>query len=56
MTKCTFCGNIIAKGTGMMYVLKDGKILNFCSKKCKKNQLKLKRNPAKLKWTTKYKK
>ena len=42
MVKCSFCGNQIAKGTGMMYVLKEGKIFYFCSSKCKKNQLKLK--------------
>jgi len=54
--KCTFCGENIAAGTGMIYVLKEGKILNFCSSKCKKNQLKLGRNPDKLKWTTRYKK
>ncbi|MEK6839543.1 MAG: 50S ribosomal protein L24e [Nanoarchaeota archaeon] len=56
MVKCSFCGNQIAKGTGMMYVLKEGKIFYFCSSKCKKNQLKLKRTPANFKWTTQYKK
>lgn len=54
MVKCTFCGNEIEKGTGVMFVQKDGKILNFCSSKCEKNQLKLKRRSRKLKWTKFY--
>ena len=51
MAKCSFCGDDIEKGTGKMYVKKDGKILHFCSRKCEKNMLKLKRKPTKLKWT-----
>lgn len=39
-----------------MFVQKDGKILHFCSSKCEKNQLKLKRKPRKLKWTKFYEK
>jgi len=42
------------KGTGKMYVLKEGKVLNFCSMKCEKNQLKLKRKARTLKWTNEY--
>ena len=56
MAKCSFCGEEIRRGTGMMYVKKDGKILYFCSKKCEKNLLKLKRKPALTKWTTQYQK
>ena len=52
--KCTFCGNAIEKGTGKMYVEKNGKILYFCSSKCEKNQFKLKRKPRDQKWTTQY--
>lgn len=52
---CSFCGKEIPPGSGMVYVKNDGTILRFCSSKCKKNMLKLKRNPAKLKWTKKYK-
>ena len=51
---CAFCGYEIEPGTGKMYVRKDGKILYFCSGKCEKNMLKLKRNPRKLKWTKYY--
>ena len=51
MVRCTFCGEQIEQGTGMMYVHKSGKIAYFCSKKCKKNLLKLKRKPLNIKWT-----
>lgn len=54
MAKCTFCGNVIAKGTGMMFVLKEGKILYFCSSKCRKNQLKLQRKAIHIRWTKQY--
>ena len=54
MAKCTFCGSNLEKGTGTMYVKKDGKILYFCSSKCGKNMTQLKRNPRKLKWTESY--
>ncbi len=56
MVKCTFCMRDIAMGTGKMFVKKDGSVLNFCSNKCEKNMLKLKRNPRYLKWTKSYKK
>lgn len=56
MVKCSFCGNIIEKGTGKMYIKSDGKVLYFCSTKCEKNMLKLKRKPRNLKWTHSYKK
>jgi len=54
MVTCNFCGKEIAKGTGKMYVFVSGKVLYFCSSKCEKNMLKLKRDPRKFKWTTKY--
>ncbi len=49
--KCSFCGNDIEKGTGMMFVQNDGKIFYFCSSKCEKNRFKLGRIPRKVKWT-----
>jgi len=49
MAKCSFCKEDIEKGTGKIYVKKDGKILNFCSSKCEKNMLKLKRKDVKWK-------
>lgn len=51
MAVCTFCGKNIEKGTGKRYITKDGKIQNYCSNKCQKNYLKLKRAPLKTKWT-----
>jgi large subunit ribosomal protein L24e len=56
MAKCVFCGKIIEPGTGKMYVLKEGKVYDFCSSKCEKNMLKLKRKPLKTKWSAKYSK
>lgn len=37
-----------------MYVLKTGKILDFCSMKCEKNMLKLGRKARTTKWTEEY--
>lgn len=54
MVKCSFCGNEMEKGTGKIYIQIDGKALNFCSMKCEKNMIKLKRKPREQKWTKKY--
>ncbi|MEM3671190.1 MAG: 50S ribosomal protein L24e [Thermoprotei archaeon] len=51
---CSFCGRKIPPGTGLLYVRSDSSILRFCTQKCKKNMLYLKRNPQRLKWTQKY--
>lgn len=51
---CSFCGNVVRLGTGTMLVRNDGSILYFCSHKCRKNMLKLGRDPRKFKWTSKY--
>ena len=51
MAHCNFCDKEIEKGTGKMYVKKDGKILWFCSNKCEKNMIKLGRIPRRIKWT-----
>lgn len=52
MSKCIFCNNEIRKGYGLMYVKKDGKIIWFCSSKCRKSFF-MGRNPKKLKWVRK---
>jgi large subunit ribosomal protein L24e len=52
MADCTFCGKDIPKGTGMIYVFKNGKIANFCSSKCEKHQVKLKHKAREQKWVT----
>jgi len=54
--ECSFCGKEIERGTGMKYVKNDGKIFYFCSRKCEKNMIILKRKPIRTKWTTFYKK
>jgi large subunit ribosomal protein L24e len=53
---CTFCGREISRGTGKMYVKKDGTVYNFCSTKCEKNLLKNKRKTMKVRWTEGYQK
>ncbi|MBC7128110.1 MAG: 50S ribosomal protein L24e [Thermoplasmatales archaeon] len=53
--KCSFCGNDIEPGTGTMYIRKDGTAYYFCSGKCKKNMLKLGRDPKKVRWIKKAK-
>ena len=52
--KCSFCGHEIKPGTGIMYVLNNGVIYWFCSKKCRRSMLDFKRDPRKFKWTVKY--
>lgn len=52
MASCSFCGAEVEKGTGVMFVQNDGKILNFCSRKCEKNMLKLGRKAREQKWVT----
>lgn len=56
MAKCTFCGRVLERGTGTMYVKNDAKILFFCSSKCENNELKLKRKGIKTRWSQKFEK
>jgi len=56
MVKCSFCGNNIESGTGKMYAKNDGTLFFFCSKKCEKNQMKLKRVSRHIKWTQDFRK
>ena len=42
---CSFCGDKIEPGTGKMYIKTDGTVFHFCTNKCQKNMLKLKRIP-----------
>jgi len=51
MLICSFCGNPLRKGTGLLFVKKDGKPFYYCSSKCKKNALGLKREGRKQNWT-----
>ena len=52
---CSFCGAPIEPGTGKMFVKKDGTVLNFCTNKCYKNMIELKRVPRTTEWTDKAK-
>lgn len=51
---CSFCGLEIEPGTGKMFVKKDGTVLNFCTSKCYKNMIELRRVPRTTKWTKKF--
>ncbi|NIO44870.1 MAG: 50S ribosomal protein L24e [Candidatus Aenigmarchaeota archaeon] len=53
--RCSFCNENIEAGTGKMFVRNDGKVFYFCSGKCEKNMLKLRREPKDVKWVTKKK-
>jgi len=52
---CSFCGGSIEPGTGRLYVRKDGVTYNFCSSKCFKNLVVMKRLPRETEWTAAYK-
>jgi large subunit ribosomal protein L24e len=52
--ECSFCGREIRKGLESNYVTSKGKIHSFCSSKCEKNMLKLRRNKRNVKWTEEY--
>jgi len=54
MSNCSFCGKSIEKGTGKMFVFKTGKLNYFCSSKCEKNLLVLKRKPHSVRWTKEF--
>jgi large subunit ribosomal protein L24e len=53
--KCSFCKEDIEQGTGKMFVKDDGKLFYFCSSKCEKNMLNLRRESKDVKWITKKK-
>jgi len=52
MAECSFCGTQVKKGSGKIFVKDNGQVLNFCSMKCEKNMLRLKRDARKFKWTS----
>ncbi len=47
--KCAFCSKPQEPGQGIIFALNDGRVLFFCSSKCRRNY-KMKRNPKKIKW------
>ena|SRR3989344_4922015 len=56
MARCSFCGTEIERGTGKTVVNKDSTILNFCTRRCEKSMVALKRNPLKVAWTLRFRK
>lgn len=54
MTKCSFCMRETLPHLGVHLIRNDGTIQYYCSSKCRKNALKLKRDRKKLKWTEAY--
>ncbi len=56
MVRDSFTKKEIPRGTGLMYVKKDGTIYYFADKKSEKNLFKLNRNPKETKWTTVFEK
>ncbi|PTD93409.1 50S ribosomal protein L24e [archaeon SCG-AAA382B04] len=48
--ECSFCNEKIPPGKGKMYVKTTGEIFYFCSSKCQKNMLDLKRKKRDVEW------
>lgn len=53
MANCSFCKHELDRGTGKMFVRRDGSALYFCSTKCQRNMMDLGRTPRKVLWLTK---
>ena len=53
MPRCSFCKQNYEFPRGLTYILNDGNIMYFCSKKCRLNALKLKRDNKKVNWVRK---
>ncbi|MFH2106600.1 MAG: 50S ribosomal protein L24e [Candidatus Micrarchaeota archaeon] len=49
--ECTFCSEDLPRGTGLIFSKKDGTLSYYCSSKCKKNHISLKREGRRKKWT-----
>jgi large subunit ribosomal protein L24e len=54
MVKCAFCGHEESPYKGVHLINNDGSISFFCSGKCRKNALNLRRDKKKIKWTEAY--
>jgi large subunit ribosomal protein L24e len=50
-----YCGREEPAYKGIHLITNDGTVQYFCSSKCRKNALKLKRDKRKLKWTEAHK-
>lgn len=54
MVKCIFCGSEAHSHQGVHVLNNDGSISFFCSSKCRKSSLNLKRDKRNFKWTEAY--
>jgi large subunit ribosomal protein L24e len=54
MTKCVFCGREEPPYKGVHLITNDGSMNFYCSSKCRRNALNLKRDKKRLKWTEAY--
>ena len=54
MVKCIFCGKDENSFRGLTILKNDGSTAYYCSGKCRKNVLHLKRDKRKIKWTEAY--
>ncbi|MDE1822755.1 MAG: 50S ribosomal protein L24e [Candidatus Micrarchaeota archaeon] len=43
--KCSYCNSEIEKGTGMMFVRKNGAVRYYCSQRCYKFNIVMDRKP-----------
>ena len=53
MPACSFCKRNYEWPRGLSLFLNDGRTLYFCSSKCRKNMLNLKRDNRKVRWVVK---
>ncbi len=51
MAKCSFCGKDESAHKGLHLIRNEGIVSYFCSSKCRKNALKLRRDKRKVRWT-----
>ena len=55
MTMCVFCGQEVHDFMGVHLIKNDGIVDFYCSSKCRKNSIKLRRDKRNMKWTVAYK-
>ena len=51
---CNFCGAHIEPGTGILFVMKDGNLVHFCTTKCQVNMIEMHRVPSTVRWINEY--
>ncbi len=48
---CSYSGDVIEPGTGLMYVKRNGEVYHYKTRKCFREHQKLKRVPRYVRWT-----